>query len=101
VTDFTHRKDVGNWYHLLVTTNGTENQFNYGPFAQHGETLNKSQYLRQVLDKLHIVVGRARFMSLPPGESVKPHTDNKEHIDKWGFKQVRLLTLTLHRLIIL
>jgi hypothetical protein len=73
----------------LITTNGGNNQKNIGPFAPYGTTLAKSPYLRQTLDALGVVVGRARFMALPPGESVKPHTDNKEHIDKYGFKKVK------------
>jgi len=76
---WTHRADVNNWFITLVTQRGNaSDDGSQGPFAPVPGRVRG--YLKRVLASLGVVVGRARLMLLPAGESVRPHADRVFHV---------------------
>jgi hypothetical protein len=74
--EYTLRGDVNNYFILLVTKQGKEEQSFQGPFEPVKGRLEMTPFLRRVVDELGIVMGRSRFMLLKAGEKITAHTDN-------------------------
>ena len=65
---------VGNEAVRLVTPGGEDSDAIEGPMAAT-ESLNRCDYVRQIMAELGGVWGRSRFMGLAPGREVPPHID--------------------------
>lgn len=64
----------GNSSLVLVSTDGEENDYYYGPMKPTPH-LSRAPLLRQVMASFDTVIGRSRLMRLAPGASVNEHTD--------------------------
>jgi hypothetical protein len=64
----------GNSSLILVSTEGEENDFYYGPMKP-APRLERAPLIRQVMGSFNTVIGRSRLMRLAPGASVLEHTD--------------------------
>ena len=65
---------VGNEAVRLVTPNGEDSDAIEGPMAAT-DSLNRCDYVRQIMAEIGGVWGRSRFMGLAPGREVPPHID--------------------------
>src|SRR5687767_2551999 len=65
---------VGNEAVRLVTPGGEDSDAIEGPMAAT-ESLNRCDYVRQIMAEIGGVWGRSRFMGLAPGREVPPHID--------------------------
>ena len=65
---------VGNEAVRLVTPNGEDSDAIEGPMAA-SDSLNRCDYVRQIMAEIGGVWGRSRFMGLAPGREVPPHID--------------------------
>ncbi len=65
----------GNSSLILVSRNGEENEDFTGPMKPSSR-LQRTPYIRQIMAKFNMVVGRTRLMRLAPGASVTPHIDS-------------------------
>jgi hypothetical protein len=65
---------VGNEAVRLVTPAGEDNDELEGPMAAT-DSLNRCDYVRQIMAEIGGVWGRSRFMGLAPGREVPPHID--------------------------
>ena len=65
---------VGNEAVRLVTPNGEDSDAIEGPMAAT-DSLNRCEYVRQIMAEIGGVWGRSRFMGLAPGREVPPHID--------------------------
>ena len=65
---------VGNEAVRLVTPAGEDSDAIEGPMAAT-DSLNRCDYVRQIMAEIGGVWGRSRFMGLAPGREVPPHID--------------------------
>ena len=65
---------VGNEAVRLVTPNGEDSDAIEGPMAAT-DSLNRCDYVRQIMAEIGGVWGRSRFMGLAPGREVPAHID--------------------------
>ena len=65
---------VGNEAVRLVTPGGLDSDAIEGPMAAT-ESLDRCDYVRQIMAEIGGVWGRSRFMGLAPGREVPPHID--------------------------
>lgn len=65
---------VGNEAVRLVTPGGEDSDNIEGPMAAT-DSLNRCDYVRQIMAEMGGVWGRSRFMGLAPGREVPPHID--------------------------
>lgn len=65
---------VGNEAVRLITPNGEDTDDIEGPMAAT-DSLNRCDYVRQIMAEINGVWGRSRFMGLAPGREVPPHID--------------------------
>lgn len=65
---------VGNEAVRLVTPGGEDSDAIEGPMAAT-DSLNRCDYVRQIMAEIGGVWGRSRFMGLAPGREVPPHID--------------------------
>lgn len=65
---------VGNEAVRLVTPGGEDSDNIEGPMAAT-DSLNRCDYVRQIMAEIGGVWGRSRFMGLAPGREVPPHID--------------------------
>ena len=65
---------VGNEAVRLVTPAGEDSDNIEGPMAAT-DSLNRCDYVRQIMAEIGGVWGRSRFMGLAPGREVPPHID--------------------------
>ena len=65
---------VGNEAVRLVTPAGEDSDAIEGPMAAT-HSLNRCDYVRQIMSEIGGVWGRSRFMGLAPGREVPPHID--------------------------
>ena len=65
---------VGNEAVRLVTPDGEDSDNIEGPMAAT-DSLNRCDYVRQIMAEIGGVWGRSRFMGLAPGREVPPHID--------------------------
>ena len=65
---------VGNEAVRLVTPAGEDSDAIEGPMAAT-DSLNRCEYVRQIMAEIGGVWGRSRFMGLAPGREVPPHID--------------------------
>ena len=65
---------IGNEAVRLVTPGGLDSDAIEGPMAGT-ESLDRCDYVRQIMEEIGGVWGRSRFMGLAPGREVPPHID--------------------------
>jgi len=76
---------TGNSAVPLISVNGEANDFFAGPMGE-SPWLQQCPYLRQVLARFDVVLGRSRLMGLQGGHQVPRHSDTNYH---W-FQRVRI-----------